>query len=245
MKDLELDKEYQKGSKGEKVGLIQEWLCLQGYHTRIDKDFGPATDTAVRGFQQDKGIAVNGIVGDETFVQLVLPMSNALNPIAPNGRSLGMMVVAYAEQHLKQSPREIGGQNKGPWVRLYMNGNEGPEWPWCAGFACFILTQACETLGVPLPMTASVSCDFLAAEARNNGLLLSEPPGAERKRITLGSLFLVKRTATDWTHTGIVVEGGEDVFETIEGNTNDDGSREGYEVCKRFRGYKDKDFILL
>jgi hypothetical protein len=35
------------------------------------------------------------------------------------------------------------------------------------------------------------------------------------------------------------------VFETIEGNTNDDGSREGYEVCRRFRSYQKTDFILI
>ncbi len=36
-----------------------------------------------------------------------------------------------------------------------------------------------------------------------------------------------------------------DVFHTIEGNTNDDGSRNGYEVCARRRGYGKKDFVLL
>jgi len=34
------------------------------------------------------------------------------------------------------------------------------------------------------------------------------------------------------------------VFQTIEGNTNDDGSREGYEGCQRVRGYASKDFIV-
>ena len=34
-------------------------------------------------------------------------------------------------------------------------------------------------------------------------------------------------------------------FATIEGNTNDEGSREGYEVCRRVRGRGSKDFIRL
>jgi hypothetical protein len=46
-------------------------------------------------------------------------------------------------------------------------------------------------------------------------------------------------------HTGIVLEANNDFYHTIEGNTNDEGSREGYEVCKRIRGYKKKDFILI
>jgi hypothetical protein len=54
-----------------------------------------------------------------------------------------------------------------------------------------------------------------------------------------------RKTATDWTHTGIVIEVGSDSFKAIEGNTNDDGVRNGFEVCKRSRSYKNKDFILL
>jgi hypothetical protein len=42
-----------------------------------------------------------------------------------------------------------------------------------------------------------------------------------------------------------VTRAEDEVFHTIEGNTNHEGSYEGYEVCKRIRGYKDKDFILI
>jgi hypothetical protein len=55
----------------------------------------------------------------------------------------------------------------------------------------------------------------------------------------------VRKTASDWTHTGIVVEVGPEGFKTIEGNTNDEGVSNGFEVCMRSRSYKDKDFILL
>jgi hypothetical protein len=46
-------------------------------------------------------------------------------------------------------------------------------------------------------------------------------------------------------HTGLVVRAGQETFETIEGNTNDAGDREGYEVCQRVRGYAGKDFIVV
>lgn len=36
-------------------------------------------------------------------------------------------------------------------------------------------------------------------------------------------------------HTGIVISVQSDTITTIEGNSNDEGSREGYEVCKRTR----------
>jgi hypothetical protein len=245
MSELTLDKIYKKGSRGKKVRLIQEWLCLQGLGLKIDGDFGSATDYAVREFQKRKNLVVDGIVGNNTFSKLIEPMKSALKEIPKGNKSLGEMVMAYAKQHLKQQPREIGGQNKGPWVRLYMKGYEGEAWPWCAGFASFILNQACDTLGVSLPLKTSFSCDILATGAKDKGIFLRGSKESDRKKVTPGSLFLERRTSTDWTHTGIVIDAEDSVFLTIEGNTNDEGSREGYEVCSRIRGYKNKDFIFI
>lgn len=245
MSDLELDRVYRKDDQGEKVKLIQEWLCLQGFHVAIDGDFGPATDRSVLEFQKKNGLKADGVVGKGTFARLIRPMTEALKPVTASGKSLGKMVVTYAEQHLKQAPLEIGGQNRGPWVRLYMDGNEGPDWPWCAGFASFILRQAAKTLDVSLPIKTSVSCDVLAEQAKQKKVFLTEAKEIDRKLVTPGSLFLVRRTTNDWVHTGIVLKADKDIFLAIEGNTNDEGSREGYEVCKRTRGYDAKDFIIV
>ncbi len=245
MSDLVLDKEYKKGMKGKKVRLIQEWLCLHGYHILIDGDFGDATDAAVRQFQKKKKLEIDGVVGGKTFEKLVLPMTKALEEISPGKKGLGQMVIAYAEQHLEQHPLEVGGQNKGPWVRLYMQGNEGSDWPWCAGFVSFILKQASKSLNVSPPIKTSFSCDSLAASAKERGLFLKESEAKEKNAVAPGSLFLDRRTPTDWAHTGIVFSAEDNVFHTIEGNTNDDGDREGYEVCRRIRNYDSKDFILL
>ena len=245
MKDLILDKDYKMGSKGQKVKLIQEWLSIHGIHLAIDGDFGPATDYAVRQFQKKKKLKVDGVVDSQTFERLTQPMSNSLKTIAPRGKTLGDLVVSYGQQHLAQHPIEIGGQNKGPWVRLYMKGHEGPDWPWCAGFVSFVLKQASDTIGQQPPIKATFSCDILAASAREKGFFLGESKIQNKNQITPGSLFLNRRTSTDWVHTGIVVKAENDFYHTIEGNTNDEGSREGYEVCKRIRGYKKKDFILI
>jgi hypothetical protein len=126
-----------------------------------------------------------------------------------------------------------------------MDGRQGAEWPWCAGFACYVVRQASEARDEEMPFDPSVSCDSLAAGARERGLLMRAGSGFDAERITPGSLFLNRRTETDWVHTGVVLGCRQGVIETIEGNTNDDGSREGYEVCHRLRGLKEKDFILL
>jgi hypothetical protein len=245
MQDLELDKVYQKGSRGQKVKLIQEWLILNNFNLVIDGVFGPATEYAVKAFQKAHCLETDGVVSPGTFAQLIAPMTDALRPIDPGNQTLGELVAAYAGLHLQAQPREVGGQNMGPWVRLYMSSNQGASWPWCAGFVSFILKQACQTLNKPLPVKPSVSCDSLAASAKEKGIFLPETKASDKSKIKPGAIFLNRRTSTNWIHTGIIISAEPDVFHTIEGNTNDEGSPEGYEVCQRVRGYKSRDFILI
>lgn len=234
-----------RGDRGRRVRLVQEWLCLHGINVAVDGSFGPATYAAVRAFQSANHLPVSGKAGRSTWEALVAPMVAALTDIGPGGRTLGQLVVAYARQHLTQRPREVGGQNMGPWVRLYMKGNEGPQWPWCAGFACFVLRQASQALKVPMPVPYTFSCDSLAAAAKDRGIFVAGNGGPPADDVPPGSLFLSRHSALDWVHTGIILSPTVDTLDTIEGNTNDSGEREGYEVCHRVRGYVDKDFITI
>ncbi len=248
-KELTLDREYTRGDKSGKVRSIQEWLCLQGENVSVDGAFGPATEAAVRKFQEGHGISVSGKVDTSTFASLTAPLSAAVAPIAAEGKTLNNMILAYANQHLARHPLEVGGQNCGPWVRAYMEGNQGCDWPWCAGFACFILRQAADALGKQMPFKRTFSCDVLAGQALAAGKFISGRDIAKGKvqkgSIPPGSLFISRRTDNDWNHTGIAITFHDDHFETIEGNTNDAGDREGYEVCRRIRGYEGKDFVKI
>lgn len=243
-KELEYPGTIKRGDQGPRVKLIQELLCLNGISVVIDGDFGPATERAVRQYQKSR-MPEDGIVNQLTFDCLIYPIASALKPIAVDCQlHLSEMVIAYAKQHLQYHPREVGGQNRGPWVRLYMGGKEGNQWPWCAGFVSFILKQACNSLSIPMPIKPSPSCYMLAMDAMDKKIFLPEAKVKEHELLT-GSIFLVKKNAGEWSHTGIVIKAEADVFHTIEGNTNDSGSPEGYEVCRRIRGYAGKDFILL
>jgi hypothetical protein len=246
MGELDLARTLRRGDRGNKVRAVQEWISLNGIGLVTDGQFGPATEFAIKTFQKERGLAKSGIVGQSTFSELVAPMRQAVVGRAPEP-TLGATVVAYAKQHLERQPREVGGQNRGPWVRLYMGGNEGEPWPWCAGFVCYVLKQACRAFGVPMPIRASFSCDSLAASAQEKGRFLPERT-LDRTDVRPGMLFLNPRTSADWTHVGIVVDVssiGQDVFLSIEGNTNDSGDREGYEVCRRIRSFRGKDFIRV
>jgi peptidoglycan hydrolase-like protein with peptidoglycan-binding domain len=243
--DLVLDASKKRGSTGEAVKLIQGWLCLNGLKVVVDGGYGKATAQQVRAFQRTHGLPATGVVDGATYTALIRPMLVALTPIAGK-RPLGQLVVAYARRHLAQHPLEEGGQNSGPWVRLYTQGREGEDYPWCAGFATFCLSQACTSLGVATPVPRTLSCDDMARHA--GARLLPQPAPSQRSRITPGSFFLRLAAPGEkrfkYAHTGIVVQAGPDTFKTIEGNTNDDGSAEGYEVCARVRGYAGIDFIV-
>jgi peptidoglycan hydrolase-like protein with peptidoglycan-binding domain len=231
------------GAVGKPVRRAQEWLTLHGHGLVVDGDFGPATARAVRAFQSAKGLNVSSVVDEPTFGRLVAPMVEVLRQRLRASVSPGDAVVAYARAHLAQHPREVGGPNSGPWVRLYMSGQQGAPFAWCAGFVTFLLEQAAQSLSIGKPIAGSVSCDALAAQAERAGIRISEDEAPAK--LTAGSIFLVRRIVGDWTHTGIVTEVHDDTFETIEGNTNDSGSREGIEVCARTRSYAGKDFILI
>src|SRR5438270_9761897 len=105
-----------KGDSGAGVRRAQEWLTLHDISIVVDGQFGPATETAVRLFQQRKALPQSGVVDQATFGAFVAPITLALQPIAPTA-SLGADVSACAHQHVSQKPREVGGQNRGPWVR--------------------------------------------------------------------------------------------------------------------------------
>lgn len=235
------------GSKGPSARLVQEWLSLNDVRVAIDGQFGPASAAATRAFQRRAKLPVTGVVDRATFDRLVEPMTRVLQPITPpRGATLASMVAAYAHQHLAEHPREIGGQNMGPWVRLYMHGRHGVGWPWCAGFVSFVMQQAADSLRKPLPIAPSFSCDLLAADATRAGCFCAGAlAGAPSTPVRPGALFLNRRVVGDWEHVGIVYRVEPDVFHSIEGNTNDAGDREGYEACRRVRGYENKDFVLL
>jgi peptidoglycan hydrolase-like protein with peptidoglycan-binding domain len=64
----------QLGSKGDEVRLCQSILVkcgAPGYdYKEVDGDFGPITEKAVKWFQQQKGLKVDGIVGPKTWAEL-------------------------------------------------------------------------------------------------------------------------------------------------------------------------------
>lgn len=235
-----------RGAKNMQVKRVQEWLNFHGVgRPAMDSEFGPATELCVKQFQKKKGLPVTGVVDKATFDRLVAPMRAALKPIPANGKSLNQLIVAYARQHIKQRPRELGGQNRGPWVRLYMDGQDGDGQLWCAGFATFPIKQAAEQLHKDMPVLRSFGVANIANDAKAKHHFLAMPGAGERKKIKPGSLFLERGGPTGFLHCGIVTGVNGDTMATIEGNSNEGGSSNGFEALARTRGFKAMDFALV
>jgi len=106
-----------------------------------------------------------------------------------------------------------------------MKGVEGE--PWCAGFVSTIMKQFLKKIGKDKFFNWHKSCYLLLESCKNAKWIVDNP--------SVGSIFFVMGKNGLPRHVGIVTKIVEDVFYTIEGNTNDKGEREGYEVCKRIR----------
>lgn len=132
--------------------------------------------------------------------------------------------VAKAYKWVKEDPRHT---NRGEAVTefLKLTGLDAGQ-PWCMAYLSACGHWALEGTW-PLPMTAST--DQLLAFARAHHLLYDTPEP--------GDIGLLLHSPTDAHHAVLVVDLDVDpkVYHTIEGNTNDNGSDDGYEVLEKDR----------
>ena len=124
--------------------------------------------------------------------------------------------------------------NWGTHVQKYLSsvGINFPA-PWCMGFVYWCFDEAAKELKIknPLVKTGHVLTHF--NKARQNGALRF----ITTKKSVMPGDIMIMRFANNNGHTGIVrhVDLDKNTVTCVEGNTNDDGSREGFEVAERTR----------
>ena len=74
-----------QGDQEHPVQTLQYLLRARGHNLTVDGIFGPATNAAVRAFQQQKGLAVDGIVGPNTWSALIITVKQGSQGDAVRG----------------------------------------------------------------------------------------------------------------------------------------------------------------
>lgn len=88
---------YKRGSRGETVRKIQNVLLSEGlYDGNADGIYGEKTESAVRSYQQNHGLAVDGIVGKNTLAEMGIGGSAAQDAYANDLYLLSRIISAEA-----------------------------------------------------------------------------------------------------------------------------------------------------
>lgn len=161
-----------KGNHGAAVTELQNILRELDYNIPVTGVFDTATFNAVRNFQSrhlnkhNIPLEVDGEVGDITWWALQNPRSivqgGAINygimPLSDMGGSaIGRTALQFAINELNAGAGEQGGNNKGPWIKKYLQPTglaEGNSW--CAAFIswCFLQAAGGDKKNMPFKYTA-------------------------------------------------------------------------------------------
>ena len=221
-----------KGSTGTAVIELQNMLRELDYNIPVTGVFDTATFNAVRNFQgshldkQNTPLKVDGEVGDLTWWALQNPRGKVtggaidyskMPGTAFGGAAMGRSALQFAINEMVAGSREIGGNNKGPWVKKYLKPTglaEGNSW--CAAFIswCFLQAAGGDKDAMPFKYTAGARNIFNQFKQKGwtyDGRNDDPKPGdiVSWWRVSLPSGF---------GHIGIVHHFSDGFLYTIEGN---------------------------
>ncbi|PQJ09563.1 CHAP domain-containing protein [Flavipsychrobacter stenotrophus] len=146
---------------------------------------------------------------------------------------------------LELARKEIGVQevpknsNKGPRVEEYLRSvGLGGGYAWCAALVYWLYLQAAKQLGVSSPVVKTGG--VLVCYNKTNPLqIVTVAQAIAQPELLVPGMQFIMRFANGTGHTGLIeavaITKAGIMLKTIEGNTNDDGSREGYMVARRNR----------
>lgn len=236
----------------EAVRAVQAALNARGFGpVEADGIYGPQTEAAIRAFQARSfdatglPLVVDGVVGPVTWVAL---FGEASLPKLKPGSALGSAALAFAgtQVGVKEQPAL---SNDGPEVRRYLASvGLPPGQPWCAAFVHYCVEQAKpKDAANPLPRTGSVLAMWRNARKAGLPCLTTAEAVANPGLVSAGMIFIMD-FGQGRGHTGFVhsLAGGR--LSTIEGNSNENGSRDGtgvFALTRRTLGSINAGFIGL
>jgi hypothetical protein len=153
--------------------------------------------------------------------------------------SLPDAVLKMAQGQLGQSEEPVGS-NSGPMVNEYLKCvGLNPGYAWCQAFVYWCYNSAAKQLHLTNPMyrTAGVHDCWNHQNAKGVKLLKTDAL-TQPERLKAGDQFILLFGVNEG-HTGIIEKVEGTTIYTIEGNSNTNGSREGYEVVRHQRSLND------
>jgi hypothetical protein len=150
--------------------------------------------------------------------------------------------IVVKNKNVKEIPK---GSNKGPDVNKYLSSvGLSPGNPWCASFVYYIFNELSNKLGItnPLPKTGGV-LDFWAKSDKALKIDIKDAR-ADISKVKKGQIFIMAFKGGKG-HMGIVLDvlPNTKEFITLEGNTTDQGSREGERVGMNKRSINQGNLI--
>lgn len=222
-----------KGGAGPLVRELQALLDELDYPVSITGTFDLQTEKAVKAFQSNhvdkhhQPLSVDGVVGALTWWALFNPRPKVtgraidyaeLPPFEPGASSLGRKALAFAINELKAGAGEVGGNNRGPWVKKYLDPGRGVEGnSWCAAFVSWCYLQAVDGHIHEMPFTYSIGARDIYNQLRRKGWNYD---GLGARQPKPGDIVCWWREApSSWKgHVGLVHHCKDGFLYTIEGN---------------------------
>lgn len=166
--------------------------------------------------------------------------------VMPDPGPVALRAIAEAENKNVLAVREVGGNNRGKHVEIYLKSvNLGPGQPWCMAFVYYRILKAAELLGVKLPAgfprTGYTPTGANYFKQRNLWIPVSAVKAKKAKPQRGDLVFFYFSTKGRIAHVGIVSSVTANGVYTIEGNTTSGRSssgavvRDGGGVYKTFR----------
>jgi hypothetical protein len=145
--------------------------------------------------------------------------------------------------------KEIGYSNTGKRVQQYQAATslDGTGWPWCAAFICFVVREAMARWEKEHGSKLTFARPTTAAAYGFDEWSLAQDRSTKTRRSHTGEaigIFSLHSTS----HCGIAISKPDKngVFQTIEGNSNTKGSRDGGGVVRQRRNVSNvRDWITF
>lgn len=167
-------------------------------------------------------------------------------PINPDNQP-GIMPLCAKALEIAQS--QVGqcespiGSNAGPMVNEYLKSvGLNPGYAWCQAFVHWCYGKAARQLNIPNPVCKTGGVLDCWNHTDEKKKVIKKKAQLQPDAIKPGDQFILL-FRNYGGHTGIVEKIEGTVIHTIEGNSNNNGSREGYEVVRHQRNFTDNALI--